>query len=244
MNGSSLVIATDPDADRFQLAEKNDGSWHIFTGNEMGALLAWWKWYNWRRLNPDKSAEDVYIINSAVSSKIARTIAETEGFKYEETLTGFKWMANKAATLRSQGKTVLMAWEESIGYMPGDALDKDGVITSAIFADYASFLHAKNMTFQQQLAELYANTLKVVGLNYFRFQLLPVNSSNNMITFTLENGSMFTIRSSGTEPKVKFYLEVISKKDEEEANKQLQVLIKAIIETFLVPEKYELIWRS
>lgn len=53
-----------------------------------------------------------------------RTLAEIEGFKYEETLTGFKWMGNRAAELQKQGKEVLLAWEESIGYMCGDSLGK------------------------------------------------------------------------------------------------------------------------
>ncbi len=61
------------------------------------------------------SVEDVYLINSAVSSKMVGTMAETEGYNYEETLTGFKWMANRTQELRAQGKTVLLAWEESIG---------------------------------------------------------------------------------------------------------------------------------
>lgn len=46
------------------------------------------------------------------------------GFKSDVTLTGFKWMGNKADELRANGKHVILAWEESIGYMPGHTMDK------------------------------------------------------------------------------------------------------------------------
>ncbi|VDM72750.1 unnamed protein product [Strongylus vulgaris] len=100
------------------------GEWRVFTGNEMGALLTWWVWTNWHKANPNVNKSDVYMINSAVSSQIVKTIAEAEGFKSDVTLTGFKWMGNKADELRAKGKTVILAWEESIGYMPGHTLDK------------------------------------------------------------------------------------------------------------------------
>ncbi len=43
-NGSSVILATDPDADRLALAERHPttGQWKIFSGNETGALLSWW----------------------------------------------------------------------------------------------------------------------------------------------------------------------------------------------------------
>ncbi|KAK6020011.1 hypothetical protein OSTOST_14341, partial [Ostertagia ostertagi] len=73
---------------------------------------------------PDVNKSDVYILNSAVSSQIVKTIADEEGFKSDVTLTGFKWMGNKADELRKQGKHVILSWEESIGFMPGHPLDK------------------------------------------------------------------------------------------------------------------------
>lgn len=98
------------------------------------------------------------MINSAVSSRIVDAIAKKEGFNYEETLTGFKWMGNKAQELRKNGKTVLLSWEESIGYMPGQTLDKDGVVTAAIFAEFAAYLHSKSSSF--------VNHLKFMGDRY------------------------------------------------------------------------------
>uniref|UniRef100_A0A4W5L8U1 Alpha-D-phosphohexomutase alpha/beta/alpha domain-containing protein n=1 Tax=Hucho hucho TaxID=62062 RepID=A0A4W5L8U1_9TELE len=55
------------------------------------------------------------MLASTVSSKILRAIALKEGFHFEETLTGFKWMGNRARELLDQNKIVLFAFEEAIG---------------------------------------------------------------------------------------------------------------------------------
>lgn len=49
-NGATVILANDPDADRFALAEKrkDTGEWKIFTGNEIAALLGWWIWQNFK----------------------------------------------------------------------------------------------------------------------------------------------------------------------------------------------------
>ena len=69
------------------VAEKSNGKWRVFTGNELGALFGWWAVQCWRRngaQNPDKT----YMLASTVSSKILDTIAKKEGIHFEDTLTG------------------------------------------------------------------------------------------------------------------------------------------------------------
>lgn len=83
----------------------------------MGTLLTWWIWKNWRTANPDADLSKVYMLNSAVSSQIVKTIADAEGFCNRTTLTGFKWIGNLAEKLRLAGNQVILAWEESIGFM-------------------------------------------------------------------------------------------------------------------------------
>ncbi|KRY00560.1 Glucose 1,6-bisphosphate synthase [Trichinella pseudospiralis] len=62
-NNSSLIFATDPDADRFQLAEQQaDKKWYIFTGNEMGALLSWWMYYNCKNIHKSVSSETEHCV--------------------------------------------------------------------------------------------------------------------------------------------------------------------------------------
>ena len=52
-NGCTVILATDPDADRLALAEKHPttGQWKIFSGNETGSLLSWWAFKNFKEAN-------------------------------------------------------------------------------------------------------------------------------------------------------------------------------------------------
>ncbi|KAJ8721282.1 hypothetical protein PYW07_002057 [Mythimna separata] len=88
-----LVLVNDPDADRLAVAEYDDStsSWHVFTGNEMGALLGWWLLEQYYARETRMPESEVYIMASIVSSKMLRAIAKGRG-EFVETLTGFKWM--------------------------------------------------------------------------------------------------------------------------------------------------------
>ena len=94
----------------------------------MGTLLTWLVWKNWRERNPKADLKNVYFLNSAVSSQVVKTMAAVEGFQNRVTLTGFKWMGNLAHDLRERGNEVVMAWEESIGFIAGSYIGKGGVI--------------------------------------------------------------------------------------------------------------------
>ena len=96
------------------------------------------------------------MIASTVSSKMLRAIARMEKFHFEETLTGFKWIANRADALRKEGKSVLFGFEEAIGFMCGDfVLDKDGVSACLIAAEVIAWLDKQGLTVQQQLENLF-----------------------------------------------------------------------------------------
>ncbi len=65
--GATLILANDPDADRLAVAEKQtDGSWKIFSGNEIGTLLAHWEWVNWRAANPAADPSQVSAVFTLV----------------------------------------------------------------------------------------------------------------------------------------------------------------------------------
>ncbi|CAD6185885.1 unnamed protein product [Caenorhabditis auriculariae] len=296
-NGSTVILANDPDADRIQMVEKQkNGEWRVFTGNEMGVLITWWIWTNWRKANPEADLSKMYILNSAVSSQFVKTMASVEGFRNETTLTGFKWMGNKAEELRKAGNEVILAWEESIGYMPGHTLDKDGVSSAAVFAEMAAYLQTQGSTLTDKLyslytkygfhlvkstywfvpkpevtKELFASLRKelkfpekigeepvkyvrdlTVGYDNERPEnkpVLPLSTSSEMVTFTLENGSIITLRASGTEPKIKYYIELITKPgrtqdDLEGVLAELDQLEKDVVATLLRPEKFGLIARK
>lgn len=61
------------------------------------------------------TASSVAVLSSTVSSKILKTIAEQEGFRFEETLTGFKWLGNRSCELELQNIKTIFAFEEAIG---------------------------------------------------------------------------------------------------------------------------------
>lgn len=92
------------------------------------------------------------MLASTVSSVILRTMAEKENLQFEDTLTGFKWMGSRAKELIDQGKKVIFAFEEAIGFMFGqNVLDKDGVSAAAVMAEIITTLHEENISLSQQL---------------------------------------------------------------------------------------------
>ncbi|XP_064000179.1 glucose 1,6-bisphosphate synthase isoform X2 [Pogoniulus pusillus] len=156
--GARVVLATDPDADRLAVAERQqDASWKVFSGNELAALFGWWLFSCWQqRAPPGASRANLYMLATTVSSKILRAIAQQEGFQFEETLPGFKWVGNRAQELLGMGMEVLFAFEESIGFMCGTSvLDKDGVSAAVVLAEMASFLHAQGLSLAQKLSQIY-----------------------------------------------------------------------------------------
>ncbi|GCB67787.1 hypothetical protein scyTo_0008118, partial [Scyliorhinus torazame] len=291
--GATIILANDPDADRLAVAEKQEsGEWKVFSGNELGALLGWWIFTCWKKQHPESSClKKVYMLASTVSSKILRAIALKEGFHFEETLTGFKWMGNKAKELLDKGNTVLFAFEEAIGYMSTEfVLDKDGVSAAAIVAEMASYLATKNTTLSKQLKAIYEeygyhlskasyfichkpetidrlfqNLRKYNGTNQYpntcgKFEMsdirdlttgydssqpnkeavLPTSKSSQMITFTFKNGCVATMRTSGTEPKIKYYVEICAPPgtgDFEKLKEELNDLVNALVEHFFQPDK-------
>ena len=163
-NGSTIILANDPDADRLAVAEKKkDGEWKIFNGNEIGSLFGWWLWHNYKQTNKEHFEKDpnfgknAYMLYSTVSSQILNSIAKVEGFNSEDTLTGFKWMGNRTHDLLKENKKVLFAFEEAIGFMCGTSvLDKDGVSAEATIAEMAIYLkEVENKTLSDQLDAIY-----------------------------------------------------------------------------------------
>ncbi|KAK9399180.1 phosphoglucomutase-2 [Crotalus adamanteus] len=294
--GARIILANDPDADRLAVAEKQEsGEWKVFSGNETGALLGWWLFTCWKNKNQTPDAiKDVYMLSSTVSSKILQAIALKEGFHFEETLTGFKWMGNRAKQLIDQGKNVLFAFEEAIGYMCSPlVLDKDGVSAAVITAEMSSFLATKNMTLSQQLKNIYTEYgYHITKSSYFlcydqkivtalfeklrnyegentypktcgkfpvsgvrdlttgydsnrddKLAVLPTSESSQMITFTFDNGCVATMRTSGTEPKIKYYAELCAppgNSDFETLKQELDELTRALEKYFFEPEKNKL----
>jgi phosphoglucomutase len=282
-HGVELVLATDPDGDRFAVAEKVDGKWYQFTGNQLGILLA-----SQILDRYTKPRDKLAMLSSTVSSRILSVMAEKEGFHHEETLTGFKWMGNVALYLDQQGYDSRFAFEEAIGYMiPGVVHDKDGVAAAATFLTAVVEWQKHGLTPWKKLQKLYstyghfedANTYLISPSPAVTKQVfehvrslgspfptklgkrtvhkwrdltkgydsstkdhkpsLPIDPDSQMITCQVDGDVRFTVRGSGTEPKIKFYIEAKGKSAASAKNVANEVL-KELLDEWFAPEKFGL----
>ncbi|GLV32537.1 Phosphoglucomutase 2a [Carabus blaptoides fortunei] len=294
-NNVSIILANDPDADRLAVAEKNKitGEWKVYTGNEIGALLGWWALHCYQEKNSSTPLSDVYMLASTVSSKILRSIAKVEGFNFIETLTGFKWMGNKAYDLIQNGKKVIFAFEEAIGFMYGsEVLDKDGVSAAVHVGTMISYLYHHGLSLKEQLDEIYKEYGYHISDNSYYMchdpdltknifekirnhngkctyptsifngkytienvrdlttgydnsrpdnkAVFPVSSSSQMVTFSFTNGLVATLRTSGTEPKIKYYTEMCASPEQnnlQDIQQTLKEMVNALVNELLEPEK-------
>ncbi|KAF2876562.1 hypothetical protein BDV95DRAFT_561054 [Massariosphaeria phaeospora] len=281
-NSVSLILASDPDADRLAAAEKVSGKWHIFTGNQLGILIGA---YLFDRYPASKPREKLAMLASTVSSRMLHALAETSGFHFTETLTGFKWLGNVARDLEDQGYDVVYAFEEALGYMiPQTVHDKDSISAAAILLTAMSHWSTKNLTPFSKLQQLYqtlgyfgdANTYltspspaitatvftairgfgdphpvqigrrkitrwRDLTLGYDSKSKdhvpdLPVDKRSQMITCELEDGARFTVRGSGTEPKIKLYIECVSKSSEL-AKAGAEEILRDLLREWFKPEE-------
>ncbi|KDR81365.1 hypothetical protein GALMADRAFT_239221 [Galerina marginata CBS 339.88] len=296
--GADYVLAQDPDADRFTAAQKGPtGEWILFTGDQLGSIFAA------RVLEAYKASgqpvNKLAMVASTVSSKMIETMAEVEGFKFVECLTGFKFIGNTALRLVADGFTVPLGYEEAIGFMFGSQIrDKDGVAATMIFAELCAELRVKGMTVNDYLQELYqrygyfqtknsyfiCNDPKVTDEIFSHIRRwgssgstgttypdtlaeLPINriidlttgydsgnppaylpslplSSGHMVQFRASSCSneinlVLTLRTSGTEPKIKIYLEG-NGRDSKLVDQQLSKAITDISEKWIRADKYSL----
>ncbi|MER6333306.1 phospho-sugar mutase [Streptomyces sp. NPDC001034] len=222
-----LVIANDPDADRCAVAVKDGGEWRMLRGDEVGALLA--------AHLVGRGARGTFA-ESIVSSSLLGRIAEQAGLPYEETLTGFKWIA------RVDG--LRYGYEEALGYCvdPEGVRDKDGITAALLITELASRLKEEGRTLLDLLDDLavehglhatdqlsvrvqdlslIADAMRrlreqppsrLAGLTITRAEDLTKGTETlpptDGLRYTLD-GARVIVRPSGTEPKLKCYLEVV-----------------------------------
>ncbi|MCR5137283.1 MAG: phospho-sugar mutase [Oscillospiraceae bacterium] len=258
--GSDLIIGTDPDSDRVgTMVRSADGSYVTITGNQMGVLLL--DYIIQARKTTNSMPENPGTLCSLVSTPMVRTVAEKNGVHFEDTFTGFKFMAERIGDWEAaQSYHYIFAFEESYGYMVGDYVrDKDAVTASMLIAEMAAWYHAKGMTLLDAIHALYEKygwymekTLNLVmpgvdGLEKMQALMKELRGNppkniageevirvrdyqdgsinvlglgkidktpywgSNVLYFELADGSIFIVRPSGTEPKIKVYLLVRGK---------------------------------
>ncbi|MEV4704140.1 phospho-sugar mutase [Actinoplanes sp. NPDC049316] len=222
--GADLAIANDPDADRCAVAlpTGEDGGWRALRGDELGILLAD---HLIRTGTPGVYATTI------VSSTQLKALCAARDVPYAETLTGFKWIVRAADELA-------YGYEEALGYCvaPDMVRDKDGITAALRIAELAAALKAEGKSVRDRLDELdtelgvhrtdqlsvRVDDLTVITRAMQRVRANPPATLLGQPVTDVEDrapaadvltlrtaGARVVIRPSGTEPKLKAYLEVI-----------------------------------
>ncbi len=153
---ADVVMATDPDADRFGSAVPGpDGKFVLITGNQMGALLTDYICLSLKELG--KMPKNPALIRSIVSSALGDRIAASYGVETIECLTGFKWIAAVMADFEKTKKhAYIFGYEESYGYnVETEVRDKDGISAAAMCAEMTLYWRSKNKSLLDRMNELY-----------------------------------------------------------------------------------------
>ena len=155
--GSTLVIATDPDADRVGVVTKNtDGEFVTISGNQMGALLIDYIITAYEETGT--MPNNPYAVKTIVSTELVAKICQAHNVKLHNVLTGFKFIGEVIKNYEQAGADAayLFGFEESYGYLKGTyARDKDAVVATMLICEMTAFYHAKGMTLFDALNGLY-----------------------------------------------------------------------------------------
>jgi phosphomannomutase len=156
-----LILANDPDVDRLAVAvRKPEGGYVQLTGNQVGTLLGHYLLTKapacLTAAAPVAEAGERLVLASIVSSPQLGAIARALGVRYEETLTGFKWIANRAMEIeRETGARFVFGYEEALGYTVGTVVrDKDGIGAAVRLAELAAVLAAGDKSLLDELEAL------------------------------------------------------------------------------------------
>ena len=152
--GASLVMATDPDADRVGIAVKdNHGKFILLNGNQTAAVLLYYIFRKWKENGKISGKE--YMVKTIVTSELLIDLADKYGIESYDVLTGFKWIAD-IIRKNEATKTFIAGGEESYGYMIGDFVrDKDAVSSCAMIAETAAWAASQGKTIFDILLDIY-----------------------------------------------------------------------------------------
>jgi phosphomannomutase len=236
--GADIVLANDPDADRCAVAVPDpaaEGGWRMLTGDEVGVLLGAWIVHRW--LREGGVPDDAVMACSIVSGRQLAAVCAAHGVRHVETLTGFKWIsrvpglsygyeealgycvdpgavrdkdgvsaallvAELAATLKARGLSLLdeldLVARETGVHLTGQHSVRVADVT--LISDAMARLRA------QPPSELAGSAVeRADDLSAGVGDLPPTDG----LRYYLADGSRVIVRPSGTEPKLKAYLEVV-----------------------------------
>jgi phosphoglucomutase len=166
---ADIILATDPDADRLGIVVRNSsGEFDMLTGNQAGVLLL--SYLLERKQERGELPENGVILKTIVTSELGRVIASTYQVATVDTLTGFKYIAEKVEEFHRSGtQAFLFGYEESCGYLLADFVrDKDAIQAALLICEMAAFYKERGVTLCDVLEQLYRTH------GYYRDELLSI----------------------------------------------------------------------
>ncbi len=257
--GASLVLASDPDADRVGLVVRDsNGDYQLLNGNQILMIFLYYLMTRNNELGLMKGNE--YVVKTIVSTEAVKRIADKNNVKMYDVFTGFKWIANVMREQEGVGR-YLGGGEESYGFLAETFVrDKDSISAVPLMCEIAAWAADKGMDLYQLLKQIYfeigfsrergvsvvrpgktgaeeivammkdfrenppkqiAGSDVVIMKDYLDLDCknlktgevvkMDMPTTSNVLQFFTEAGDKVSIRPSGTEPKIKFYVEVREK---------------------------------
>ena len=154
---ADIVLATDPDADRLGVYCKDtkSGEYVSFTGNMSAMLIA--EYILREKTENGTMPENPAIVESIVSTDLAKAIAAYYKVDLFEVLTGFKWIGKKILEFEETGShNYVFGMEESYGCLAGTyARDKDAIVAVMMLCEVAAFCKKQGKTLWDAMIDLY-----------------------------------------------------------------------------------------
>jgi len=229
---ADLVIANDPDADRCAVAAKDgSGNWRMLRGDELGTLFGHY-------ISMKQSLAGKTFATTIVSSSALAKIAENSGAKFVETLTGFKWISKVANLAYGYEEAIGYCVDPSnvndkdgisaalkIAQINSELLARGSNIFSYLEEIWAEIGYHRTeqlsirvndvSTIGKILNSLTSNPpILIAGVKVSQFEDLNASSLPTLgLRIRCGENIRVIIRPSGTEPKLKTYIEVVGEKD-------------------------------
>lgn len=243
---SDVIIASDPDSDRFTFMYKEDDSYKLIDGNMIGCIFLYYL------LNNTKVVENNYVVKSVVSTPLYDKIASYYNAKVKTCLTGCK----NIVKLKMEDKdNYLFGFEESLGYVFNiDVNDKNAFSSTIFFIEILSYLKGRDLSLSDYINEIYEkfgyylnkqisyefdnkadidklmDKLRKEDIFNEKERIDYLNKKDlktNLLKFVIDENSYFLVRPSGTEPKVKIYF-YANDEDENVAIERLNKLVDLV----------------
>ncbi len=155
---ADIILATDPDADRLGVYAKDTstGEYVSFTGNMSGMLIA--EYILRERTAAGTLPENPALVETIVTTDMAKAVAASYGVKLVEVLTGFKYIGEQIKLFEENNSyNYVFGLEESYGCLAGTyARDKDACVAVMLLCEVAAFYKAQNKTLWDAMLEIYA----------------------------------------------------------------------------------------